>query len=113
MPNSNAESTADPQAEHERRAIQPDLDFARQRVLRKQADERIETSVREQTAGRCASDASSRLSTSNCRRIRPRPAPSAARTVISRSRMVALASSMLATLQHAISRSSATAASEV
>ena len=45
--------------------------------------------------------------------MRSRPPPSAARSVISRSRVVARASSMLATLQHAMSRSRTTAPSSV
>ena len=45
--------------------------------------------------------------------IRPRLAPSAARTVSSRSRAVARASSMLATLQQAMTTSRPTAANNV
>ena len=49
------------------------------------------------------------LSVSNCRTMRPRPAPSAARTAISRCRAVARASSRFATFAHAISSTSVTA----
>ena len=52
---------------------------------------------------------SSTLSVSSCRTIRPRPAPMAARTDISRARAVARASNRLATFAHAISRTSVTA----
>ena len=57
--------------------------------------------------------ASSALSTSSCRTMRPRLAPIAARIAISRSRMVARASSMLATLQQAITSSRLTAPNSV
>jgi hypothetical protein len=50
---------------------------------------------------------SSRLSTSNCRISRRRPAPTDSRTAISRSRAVARARSKLATLLHAINRTDA------
>ena len=52
---------------------------------------------------------SSRLSTSSCRTIRQRAAPSDTRTAISRDRCAALASSRLATFAHAISRTKPTA----
>ena len=53
--------------------------------------------------------ASSTLSTSSCRTIRHRLAPSATRTATSRDRSAARASSRLATLEQAISRTKATA----
>ena len=49
-------------------------------------------------------EASKRLSVSNWRITRPRPAPSARRIAISRCRVVARASSRFATLAHAISK---------
>src|SRR5215813_5862474 len=52
--------------------------------------------------------ASSTLSVNNCRINRPRPAPTASRTVISALREVARASNRLATLAQAISSTSAT-----
>ena len=52
---------------------------------------------------------SSRLSVSSWRMMRPRPAPRAARTDISRARAVARASSRLATLAQAISSTKVTA----
>ena len=55
------------------------------------------------------SSASTRLSVSSCRTMRPRPAPSAVRTAISRLRTVARASSSEATLTQAMSRTNATA----
>ena len=54
---------------------------------------------------------STTLSVSSCRTTRTRPAPSAARIVNSRVRPVARASSRLATLAHAISRTKPTAPS--
>ncbi len=54
-------------------------------------------------------DASTRLSTANCRARRARPAPSATRIDISRCRTVVRASMRFATLAHAISRSRPTA----
>ncbi len=51
----------------------------------------------------------STLSVSNCRMIRPRPAPTAARMAISRLRPVARASRRLATLAHAMSSTKPTA----
>ena len=56
-----------------------------------------------------AASASSRLSVSNCCTSRPRPAPSAARTVISRCRAAALESIRFETFAHAISSSTDTA----
>ena len=53
--------------------------------------------------------ASNRLSISNCCTRRPRPAPSARRTLISRARAAPRASSMPATFAHAISRTRPTA----
>ena len=53
--------------------------------------------------------ASRTLSTSSCRTIRQRVAPSDTRTLISRDRPVARASSRLATFEHAISSTNATA----
>ena len=50
-----------------------------------------------------ATTASTRLSVSSCRINRHRPAPTAARTTISRARTDDRASSRLATLAHAIS----------
>ena len=47
---------------------------------------------------------SSTLSVSNCRMIRPRPAPMAVRIAISRLRPVARTSNRFATFAHAISR---------
>ncbi len=57
--------------------------------------------------------ASSRLSISIWRTSRQRLAPSDARTAISRSRVVARASSMFATLAHAMRSSRPTAAANV
>jgi hypothetical protein len=57
--------------------------------------------------------ASTALSTSNCRTMRPRLAPMAARIVISRSRIVARASSILATLQQAMTSRRLTAPKSV
>ena len=50
------------------------------------------------------------LSISSCRMTRPRPAPSAVRTAISRSRDLARASIRLVTFTQEISRTKATAA---
>jgi len=58
-------------------------------------------------------NASSPASVSKCAMMRRRPPPSAARTVISRSRVVARASSMLATLQQAMTSSRLTAPNRV
>ncbi len=58
-----------------------------------------------------AKKASNRLSVINCRTIRPRPAPTAARIAISRVRAVAFASNRVATLAQAISRTKLTAPS--
>ena len=55
-----------------------------------------------------ATSASSRLSVINCLTIRPRPAPSAVRTAISRVRVVALPRSSVAVLAHAISSTTPT-----
>jgi hypothetical protein len=57
--------------------------------------------------------ASNELSISSWRMRRPRPAPSDARTAISRLRAAALASSMIATLKQPIRRSNPTAAAIV
>ncbi len=57
-----------------------------------------------------AARAVTRLSVRSCRTTRARPAPSAARTAISRPRSVARISERLATLAHATSRSRPTAA---
>ena len=54
---------------------------------------------------------SMRLSVSSCRMMRPRPAPMAARTAISRLRVVARASSRFATFAHAMSSTKLTAPS--
>ena len=58
-----------------------------------------------------AMSASTRLSVSSCRAMRPRLAPSDSRTAISRRRAAALASSRLPTLAHASDSTSITAAS--
>ena len=57
------------------------------------------------TPSGAAASAISTLSVSSWRTMRPRPAPSAERTAISRCRTVALDSSRFATLAHAISSS--------
>ena len=56
---------------------------------------------------------SSTLSVSSCRMMRPRPAPIAARTAISRLRPVARTSSRFATFAHAMSSTRPTAPSRI
>ena len=72
--------------------------------------QRVSAEIRQADAEQAARQRSSSDSVNTCRTRRSRPAPSDTRTAISRCLAAPRASSMLATLVHAISRSRPTTA---
>ena len=80
-----------------------------QQIGRREGDERVEASVRQQHAEHAAGDGEQQALDEQLPDDRPRPAPSDVRIAISRRRDAARASSRLATLKQAIDSSTPTA----